>query len=122
MGIGLEKRLRKLEKIQMAKTDQVIDAGEAARRRAFLDELRRTPEGRALSLEVAQQLVLAMQAQERAQIEKMTSPEQLERFRKQWADEDAKDEARKSETRRTKHGGEADDVKGKHQQRELQAV
>ena len=122
MGIGLEKRLRKLEKIQMAKTDQVIDAREAARRRAFLDELRRTPEGRALSLEVAQQLVLAMQAQERAQIEKMTSPEQLERFRKQWTDEDAKDEARKSETRRTKHGGEADDVKGKHQQRELQAV
>ena len=51
MGIGLEKRLRKLEKIQKAKRDEVSDAEEAARRRAFLDEVRSTPEGRALSLE-----------------------------------------------------------------------
>ena len=65
MGIGLEKRLRKLEKVQKAKTDELIDDPEAARRRALLDEVRRTPEGRALSLRVAQQLVSEMQARER---------------------------------------------------------
>ena len=92
MGMGLEKRLRKLEKIQNAKADQVIDAEEAARRRAFLDEIRSTPEGRALSLRVAQRLVSAMQARERAQIAKMVSSEQLERFKKKWAEEDARDE------------------------------
>jgi acyl-CoA reductase-like NAD-dependent aldehyde dehydrogenase len=86
--------LRKLEKIQKAKRDEVSDAEEAARRRAFLDEVRRTPEGRALALRVAQQLVSDMQARERAQIERMTSPEQLERLRKQWAEEDAESETR----------------------------
>jgi hypothetical protein len=98
MGMGLEKRLRKLEKVQRAKTDQVIDEQEAARRRAFLEEVRRTPEGQALSLRVAQQLVADMQERKRAQIAKMASPERLERFKTQWAEEDAQDEARRKKS------------------------
>ena len=63
--------------MQKAKRDEVSDAEEAARRRAFLDEVRSTPEGRALSLEVALRLVADMQAGKRAQIAKMASPSSL---------------------------------------------
>jgi predicted lipid-binding transport protein (Tim44 family) len=48
-------------------------------------------------MESAERIRLAMQAQERAQLEAMTSPEVLERLRKQWAEEDARREALKAE-------------------------
>jgi hypothetical protein len=97
MGIALEKRLRKLEKAQQANTDKLIDDQEELMRREELRKLRSTPEGRRLvrklAMESAERIRSAMLARKRAQLEAMTSPEQLERLRKQWAEEDARDEA-----------------------------
>ena len=101
MGIGLEKRLRRLEKVEQAKTDKLIDDQEELVRREELRKLRSTPEGRrlvrTLAMESAERIVSAMRTRERAQLEKMTSPEQLERLRKKWAEEDAKEKARRKQ-------------------------
>jgi hypothetical protein len=43
-------------------------------------------------MESAERVVSAMRAQERARMKVMTSPEQLARLRKQWAEEDARRE------------------------------
>ena len=91
----LEKRLGKIEKTVRTKQEE-IDQG--AWREQFR-EMRSTPEGRKLLRKLAEEsverIMSARQARERAQIAKMVPPEQLERFKKQWADEDAKEEARK---------------------------
>jgi hypothetical protein len=91
MGNGLENRLRKIEKTVGAQEDE-IDSGAW---RAMAEKLRSTPEGRALARASAERMVQAMRAKERAQLERMTSPEQLARLRKQWAEEDAREEAMK---------------------------
>ena len=94
---ALEKRLGKLEKVQQANTDKLVDDQEELMRREELRKLRSTPEGRRLvrklAMESAERIRSAMLARERAQLEAMTSPEQLERLRKQWAEEDARWEA-----------------------------
>jgi predicted lipid-binding transport protein (Tim44 family) len=101
MGIELEKRLRKLEKAQQAKMDSTVIDQEEMKKRDELRQLMSTPEGRRLvrklAMESAERIRSAMQAQERAQLEAMTSPEVLERLRKQWAEEDARREALKAE-------------------------
>jgi hypothetical protein len=48
MGIALEKRLRKLEKAEQAKTDKLIDDQEEMKKRDELRQLTSTPEGRRL--------------------------------------------------------------------------
>jgi hypothetical protein len=104
MGIELEKRLRKLEKAQQAKMDSTVIDQEEMKKRDELRQLMSTPEGRRLvrklAMESAERIRSAMQAQERAQLEAMTSPEVLERLRKQWAEEDARWEALKAENER----------------------
>jgi hypothetical protein len=85
MGIALEKRLRRTEKALASPKEPPFDREE-------LRELASTPEGRRLAMESAERVVSAMRAQERARMKVMTSPEQLARLRKQWAEEDARRE------------------------------
>ena len=95
MASGLENRLRKLEKTVRAKEEET-DQG--AWREQFR-ELRSTPEGRKLlrklSMESAEQMLDKFQAEERAKITAITQPERLVDLKKQWAEEDAKDKARR---------------------------
>ncbi len=51
-------------------------------------------------MESAERIGSAMRARKRAQLEAMTLPEQLERLRKQWAEEDARRAALKAENER----------------------
>jgi hypothetical protein len=101
---ALEKRLGKLEKTQQAKADKVIVDQEKLMRREELRKVRSTPEGsrlvRRLARESAERLLSDMQARKRAQLEAMTSSEQLERLRKQWAEEDPRRAALKAENER----------------------
>ena len=65
---------------------------EAQRRRDALRKLASTPEGRRLARASAERIVKAMRVRERAQLEAITPAEQLERLKRQWAEEDARDE------------------------------
>ena len=104
MSITLEKRLRKLEKVQQAKMDSTAIEQEEMKRREELRKLRSTPEGwklvKKLARESAERILSDMQARKRAQLEAMASPEHLERLRKEWAREDARDQALKAENER----------------------
>jgi hypothetical protein len=88
MAIGLERRLRKLEKTVRVQEDE-IDQG-AWRENA--GKLRRTPESRAALRAYWQRMFRSMRLQKRKRIEVMSSPEQLARLRIQWAKEDAESE------------------------------
>jgi hypothetical protein len=99
MGIALEKRLRKLEKAEEAEMDELRVDHEELRRREEMMKFACTPEpGAAMSS--AERIVNAMRARDHARIEAITPPEPLARLRKQWAEEDARDEALKAENER----------------------
>lgn len=70
---------------------------EEVRRRKFLENLRSTPEGRAAGRAYTEQLLRAMRARERVQIEAVTPPERLVSLRQKWAKEDAESQAREEE-------------------------
>src|SRR5688500_12049557 len=101
---ALERRLGKLEQVEQAKADKPLVEQEERMKREELRQMRSTPEGRRLvrklATESAERIMSAMKARKRAQFEAMTSPEQLERLRKQWAEEDERDEALKAENER----------------------
>jgi hypothetical protein len=94
---ALEKRLEKVERRVEGRMDKGIEDQKRVEQHDALRQLMSTPEGRRLvrklAVESAERIRLAMFARERAQLEAMSSPEQLERLRKQWAEEDARWEA-----------------------------
>ena len=81
MSISLEKRIRKIEKAMKPAKQRTWDPYEML---AFVC----TPEGLAIAEAQGAELVRGMLASKRARIEAMSSPEQVERFRKKWAEED----------------------------------
>ena len=84
MSIALEKRLRKLEQtFEPPKEQPSFD-------RKALEELRSTPEGRAIARRKTEEILREMRTKERARIEAMTPPERLGGLRKQWAEEDSR--------------------------------
>jgi hypothetical protein len=66
MGIALEKRLRKLEKAEEAKMDELRVDHEELRGREEMMKFARTPESRAAAMASAERIVNAMKARDRA--------------------------------------------------------
>ena len=88
----LEKRLGKVEKTVDDRTNAEIEAQKREQWRETEGKLTRTPESRAALRAYCQRLFRSMRWQKRRRIEAMTSPEQLARFRIEWAKEDDESE------------------------------